>query len=53
MTVPRAVAGGVHVKLNELEEPDPSTEPPLILLVEPAVKVPACVLKLLDNTELS
>jgi hypothetical protein len=41
------------MKLNELEEPDPSTEPLLVLLVEPAVKVPACVFKLLASRALS
>ena len=36
-----------------MDEPDPSTEPLLTLLVEPAVKVPACVLRLLARRELS
>jgi hypothetical protein len=41
------------MKLNELDEPDPSTEPLLMLLVEPAVNVPACVFRLLARRELS
>jgi len=41
------------MKLNEFEEPEPSTAPLLILLVEPAVNVPPCVLRLLARRAFS
>jgi hypothetical protein len=51
--VPTAVAGGVHIKLKEFEEPEPSTAPLLTLLVEPAVNVPPSVFKLLARRAFS
>jgi hypothetical protein len=41
------------MKLKLLEDPEPSTVPPLPLVVEPGVNVPACVLRLLASCELS